>query len=68
MDDHRYTVRPGDCLWKIACERYGHGGYYDLIYRVNQNVIGGDADLLVPGMQLYVPEAGNAQDTKVNGT
>lgn len=68
VDDHRYTVRPGDCLWKIACERYGHGGYYDLIYRVNQNVIGGDADLLVPGMQLYVPEAGNAQDTKVNGT
>lgn len=64
VDDHMYTVEPGDCLWKIAHKSYGQGDYYDLIYRVNRSVIGWDEDLLQPGMRLYVPEAGNAEDTK----
>lgn len=66
VDDHMYMVSPGDCLWNIAYKRYGHGEYYDLIYRMNRNIIGGDEELLLPGMRLYVPEVGNAQDTKVN--
>lgn len=63
VDDHMYVVIPGDCLWNIAYKHYGHGEYYDLIYRMNWNVIGGDEDLLLPGMRLYVPEVGNAEDT-----
>ena len=63
VDDHMYVVSPGDCLWNIAYKHYGHGEYYDLIYRMNWNVIGGDEDLLLPGMRLYVPEVGNAEDT-----
>lgn len=68
VDDHMYTVCPGDCLWKIAYKSYGHGEYYDLIYRMNWEIIGGDENLLLPGTRLYVPEAGNAQDTNISGT
>ena len=32
---------------------------------MNRKVIGPDRDLLLPGMRLYLPEAGNAQDTKI---
>ena len=65
IEDHTYMVRPGDCLWDIAYERYGRGSYYDLIYRVNRSSIGSDEELLLPGTRLYLPEAGSARDTKV---
>ena len=65
VDDHTYTVKPGDCLWKIAYEYYGRGVCYDLICRMNRSVIGWDENLLQPGMRLYIPEIGNAQDTKI---
>lgn len=66
-DDHIHTVEPGDSLWKIARRSYGHGSYYDLIVRMNRSVIKGDGSLLLPGMQLYLPEVGNAQDTRIAG-
>lgn len=65
LTDHMYLVKPGDCLWKIAYQQYGHGAYYDLIYRMNREVIGRDRELLLPGVRLYIPEVGNAQDTIV---
>lgn len=65
VDDHRYIVSPGDCLWNIAYKSYGNGEYYDLIYRVNRSIIGWDEDLILPGTRLYIPEVGNEQDTKV---
>ncbi len=65
LDDHIYTVHSGDCLWKIAKQYYGDGSYYQLLYRMNRGTIGSDMQLLLPGMRLYVPEVGNAQDTKV---
>ncbi len=64
MEDHMYVVKPGDCLWKIAYRAYGHGTYCDLLYRVNRDIIGREEDLLMPGTRLYIPEVGNAQDTK----
>lgn len=67
VDDHRYIVSPGDCLWNIAYKSYGRGDYYDLIYRMNRSIIGRDEDLILPGTRLYIPEAGNEQDTKVDG-
>lgn len=66
VDDHKYIVRPGDCLWDIAYRSYGRGSYYDLLYRLNRETIGPDENLLVPGTRLFVPEAGNPQDTKVS--
>ena len=65
LDDHIYTVHPGDCLWNIAKQHYGYGSYYTLLYRMNRGTIGDDNYLLLPGMRLYIPEVGNAQDTKV---
>ena len=65
LDDHIYVVKPGDCLWNIAYKNYGHGSYYELLHRVNRSVIGWDENLILPGMRLYIPEAGNAQDTKI---
>lgn len=63
IDDHKYTVKPGDCLWNIAYKYYGHGTYYNILHRANLGVIGPDENLIEPGMRLFIPEAGNAQDT-----
>lgn len=63
IDDHKYTVKPGDCLWNIAYNYYGHGTYYNILHRANLGVIGPDENLIEPGMRLFIPEAGNAQDT-----
>lgn len=65
LEDHSYVVAPGDCLWSIAGRCYGQGRRCDLIWRMNRSVVGPDPDLLMPGMRLYLPEAGNAQDTRV---
>ena len=65
LEDHSYVVASGDCLWSIAGRCYGQGRRCDLIWRMNRSVIGPDPDLLMPGMRLYLPEAGNAQDTRV---
>ena len=64
-DDHIYVVKPGDCLWDIARRYYGNGAYYDLLRSVNRGVVSGwDANLILPGTRLFIPEVGNAQDTK----
>lgn len=65
LEDHYYVVAPGDCLWNISGRCYGQGRRCDLIWRMNRSVIGSDPDLLMPGTRLYLPEAGNAQDTRV---
>ena len=66
LNDHRYVVRPGDCLWNIARRYYGSGSRCDLIHRMNISVIGLEENKILPGMRLYLPEIGNAQDTKVS--
>ena len=64
VNDHKYVVESGDCLWEIAKKCYGDSTRHDLIYRVNRNVIGADENRILPGMRLYVPEAGEAEDTE----
>lgn len=64
VEDHYYVVQSGDCLSKIAYKFYKNGAYYDLLYRVNRSVIGWDKNLILPGTRLFIPETGNAQDTK----
>jgi nucleoid-associated protein YgaU len=53
----RYTVKRGDSLWKIAEERLGDGARYGEIVDLNEPVLGGHPDFLVPGTVLRVPLA-----------
>ena len=62
--DHKYKVKSGDCLTKIAYRFYGDAAYYDLLYRINRDLIGPDQNLILPGTWLVVPETGNEQNTK----
>ena len=49
-----YTVKRGDCLWRIAEEFLGDGQKYEKIYLRNKEVIGDDPGLILPGMDLYI--------------
>ncbi|MFD3481884.1 transglycosylase family protein [Streptomyces sp. NPDC058665] len=49
--DGSYTVRAGDNLWAIADEAKVEGGWAAL-YQANREVVGSDADLILPGQKL----------------
>lgn len=53
----RYTVKRGDSLWKIAEERLGDGTRYVELVDLNQAVLSGRPDFLLPGTVLNVPIA-----------
>lgn len=50
-----YTVKKGDCLWKIAKQFYGNGSAYTKIYEQNKGVVGGNPNLIYPGQVLTIP-------------
>lgn len=60
----RYTVKRGDSLWKIAEQRLGDGSRYVEIVDLNEPVLGGRPDFLVPGTVLKVPLAQTAPDAE----
>ncbi|MFD3922677.1 transglycosylase family protein [Streptomyces sp. NPDC058595] len=49
--DGSYTVRSGDNLWAIADEQKVEGGW-PALYEANREVVGADADLILPGQSL----------------
>ncbi len=49
-----FTVQEGDSLWELADQIYGDGHFWPLIYEQNRERIGGDANLIVPGMDLEI--------------
>lgn len=53
----RYTVKRGDSLWKIAEERLGDGTRYVELVDLNEAVLDGRPDFLLPGTVLKVPVA-----------
>lgn len=56
--DGTYTVREGDNLWAIADEQKVAGGWAAL-YAANREVVGTDADLILPGQSLdLAPDRG----------
>lgn len=50
-----YTVKKGDCLWKIAKQFYGNGSDYTKIYEANKGTIGGNPNLIYPGQVFTIP-------------
>lgn len=50
-----YVVESGDCLWNIAKSYYGDGSLYTVIYEANEDVIGGNPNLIYPGQELIIP-------------
>ncbi|TXL86817.1 transglycosylase family protein [Streptomyces sp. IB2014 016-6] len=50
-EDGSYTVRAGDNLWAIADEQKVEGGW-PALYEANREVVGSDADLILPGQSL----------------
>ena len=49
-----YTVKRGDCLWKIAKRFYGNGAKYTTIYNANRSKIR-NPNLIYPGQVLWIP-------------
>jgi polar amino acid transport system substrate-binding protein len=50
-----YTLKPGDTLADIARTVYGNAGQWNIIYYANQDRLGDNATLLVPGLSLKIP-------------
>lgn len=49
-----YTVKSGDCLWKIAKQYYGNGALYTKIYEANRNILT-NGNLIYAGQVLTIP-------------
>ena len=50
----KYTVKKGDCLWRIEKKFYGNGSLWRRIYAANRSKIK-DPDLIYPGQVLVIP-------------
>jgi len=50
-----YTLKPGDTLADIARTVYGNASQWNIIYYANQDRLGENATLLVPGLALKIP-------------
>ena len=50
-----YTVKTGDSLWDIAKNHLGDGTKWTEIYKLNQNVLGTNPDMIMPGTNLQLP-------------
>lgn len=51
-----YTVKKGDCLYRIAKKYYGKGSEWPTIYKANKKVIGNNPNLIYPGQKLVIPQ------------
>jgi LysM repeat protein len=58
----RYTVKRGDSLWRIAEERLGDGTRYVELVTLNEAVLDGRPDFLLPGTVLKLPIADDSVD------
>lgn len=62
-----YIVQPGDSIWSIAEEFYGHGNKYRIIYE-NNKFIGEPPFILKPGQVLTLPPGQVSPEAQVEWT
>ncbi len=61
------TVQEGDSLWNLADKVYGDGYFWTQIYEQNKELIGGDANLIEPGMDLEIMVNASQADYAAKG-
>jgi nucleoid-associated protein YgaU len=52
-----HVVEPGETLWSIAGDRYGDPIAWIVIFLDNREILGSDAGILEPGMELQIRSA-----------
>lgn len=52
----KYSVKPGDSLWKIAKQNAPKGASWQELYDLNEGIIGANPNLIKPGQELVFPE------------
>ena len=53
--ESKYQVQVGDSLWLIADQELGDPYLWSEIYRLNQDLIGADPNLILPNQSLILP-------------
>src|SRR5215475_9353255 len=56
-----YKIKEGETLAQIAARVYGNPTQWTVIFYANQDRLGANASLLVPGLSLRLPCIGGAQ-------
>jgi polar amino acid transport system substrate-binding protein len=56
-----YTIKDGETLAQIAARVYGNPTQWTVIFYANQDRLGGNLSLLVPGLAVRLPCIGGAQ-------
>ncbi len=56
-----YTVKEGESLADIAARVYGNAAQWTLIFYANQDRMGANASMLVPGLSIRIPCLGGQQ-------
>ena len=56
-----YTIKEGETLAQIAARIYGNPAQWTIIFYANQDRLGSNESLLVPGLALRLPCIGGAQ-------
>ncbi len=58
LEHGTYIVKAGDNLWDISKHFTGDGSKWGEIYKLNQDVIGSNPSLILPGQELHMPGMG----------
>ncbi len=59
-----HVVKQGETMAQIAAQVYGNPSQWTMIYYANQDRLGANASLLVPGLSLRLPCVGGAELAK----
>jgi polar amino acid transport system substrate-binding protein len=59
-----YTIKEGETLAQIAARVYGNPGQWTIIFYANQDRLGSNVSLVMPGFTLRLPCVGGAQQSQ----
>jgi len=60
-----YTIKEGETLAQIAARVYGNPSQWTIIFYANQDRLGTNVSLLIPGFTLRLPCVGGAQQSQL---